>query len=121
VTISWLLFSFQGRISRKAFWFANLIVIVAEVVAAMADKLLFGRPDYLLSGLTVLAALVSNFAITSKRLHDRDRSAWWILILLVPLVGAIWLFVQTGFLRGEAGPNRFGPDPLDGSPAPGRF
>jgi uncharacterized membrane protein YhaH (DUF805 family) len=43
------------------------------------------------------------------RLHDRGHSAWWLLWILLPLVGVIVLLVQNGFLRGDGGPNRYGP------------
>jgi len=45
------------------------------------------------------------------RLHDRGHSAWWLLWFLLPVVGWIVLFVQNAFLRGDGGPNRYGPAP----------
>lgn len=66
-----------------------------------------------------LAVLVfdiwAGLGLAVKRFHDRDKSGWWILIQLIPLVGAIWYIVETGFLPGTPGTNRFGPDPLLGS------
>jgi len=52
-----------------------------------------------------------DIALHVKRLHDRNRSAWWMLFSLVPVIGLVWLVVQVGFLRGTLGPNRFGEDP----------
>ncbi len=52
-----------------------------------------------------------SFAITVKRWHDRDKSGWWILIGMIPIIGPIWQFVETGCLRGTIGSNRYGPDP----------
>jgi uncharacterized membrane protein YhaH (DUF805 family) len=49
----------------------------------------------------------------AKRCHDRDRSGWFQLIVLIPILGALWLLVELGFLRGTIGANRFGPDPWD--------
>ena len=43
-----------------------------------------------------------------KRFHDRDKSGWWVLIGLIPIIGAIWLLIELGFLKGTPGPNRFG-------------
>jgi uncharacterized membrane protein YhaH (DUF805 family) len=51
-------------------------------------------------------------AIDVKRYHDRDRSGWWLLLLLIPVLGPLWLFVVLGFLKGTEGENRFGADPL---------
>ncbi len=55
----------------------------------------------------------SRFAINVKRWHDRDKSAWWLLIELIPLIGSIWAFIELGCLKGIYGKNRFGPDPLE--------
>ena len=53
-----------------------------------------------------------SLCVYGKRFHDRDKSAWWVLISLVPIVGFIWLIIECGLLQGTEGPNRFGPDPL---------
>lgn len=65
-------------------------------------------------GVVLLLVMIGGLAGAAKRLHDRDRSGWFQLIVLIPLTGAIWLGVEIGFLRGTFGPNRFGPDPLAG-------
>lgn len=56
-------------------------------------------------------------ALYAKRLHDRDKSALWLLTLLIPVVNLgfmIWIIVETWFLKGTDGTNRFGNDPLQG-------
>jgi uncharacterized membrane protein YhaH (DUF805 family) len=53
-----------------------------------------------------------GLAVNVKRWHDRDKSGWWILINLVPVIGGLWSLIETGFLPGTRGSNRFGPDPL---------
>lgn len=60
-----------------------------------------------------IACLWPSLASISKRLHDRGRSAWFMLIAFVPLIGVFWLLIECGFLRGESGANRFGPSPLE--------
>jgi uncharacterized membrane protein YhaH (DUF805 family) len=65
-----------------------------------------------ISGLVSLVLLVPSLAGGVKRAHDRDRSGWFLLLWLLPIIGWIWLFVVLGFLRGTDGPNRFGRDPL---------
>jgi uncharacterized membrane protein YhaH (DUF805 family) len=57
-----------------------------------------------------LIIFIPNLAVTIRRLHDQDKSGWFILLGLIPLVGAIILLVFY-FLEGTRGPNRFGPDP----------
>ena len=54
-----------------------------------------------------------NVGVLARRWHDRGKSGWMSLILLVPIVGVIWLYVELGGLRGTIGSNRFGADPLD--------
>jgi len=56
-----------------------------------------------------------SFAIGCKRCHDRGRSGWFQLIVLIPLVGQIWLFIELGLLKGDEGENIYGPDPLAAS------
>ena len=68
-----------------------------------------GIPGVLL-GLYSLAVFIPNLAVIVRRLHDQDKSGWWILIALIPLIGGIWLFILY-LIDGTPGPNRFGPDP----------
>jgi len=49
-----------------------------------------------------------------KRCHDRDKSGWWILLSVVPVIGWIWAIIELGCLKGADGPDRYGPDPLRG-------
>ena len=59
-----------------------------------------------------IALLWPGICVAGKRWHDRGKSAWWMLISIVPIVGLIWVFVENGCLRGAVGPNAYGPDPL---------
>ena len=59
-----------------------------------------------------ILALWIGLAIAAKRWHDRNKSAWWILIVFVPVVGGLWYLIECGFLKGTTGPNKFGADPL---------
>jgi len=104
---------FRGRARRAEFWYFGLFYVVAGIVLSIVDTLLFGdgtgmAPLTLLFG---LGMFLPSLAVSIRRLHDIDRTGWWILLSLVPLVGAIVLlvfFVQ----RGTSGVNRFGADPL---------
>ncbi|MDT7577550.1 MAG: hypothetical protein QOH17_3883, partial [Pseudonocardiales bacterium] len=64
----------------------------------------------LLGGLYSLAVLLPSLAVGVRRLHDTDRSGWWLLIGLIPIIGGIVLLVFF-VLEGTRGPNRFGADP----------
>ena len=60
----------------------------------------------------VLVFIYPGLAVYTKRWHDRNKSGWWSLIVLVPIVGSIWMLIELGILRGTDGDNRYGPDPL---------
>ncbi|WP_417430347.1 DUF805 domain-containing protein [Kiloniella sp.] len=64
--------------------------------------------ESLFSGIFSLLALIPSILILIKRWHDRDKSGWWTLIIFVPIIGSFWVLIECGFLRGTAGPNRFG-------------
>ena len=113
MTITQLLFTFEGRISRKAYWFGAVVLFAAGLAASILDWIVAGTMNGVVSMIAALVSLVAGLAISVKRWHDRDKSGWWVLIALVPLIGLIWAFVENGFLPGTRGPNRFGPDPLD--------
>jgi len=106
-----LLFSFRGRITRLSYWMFSLAVLVIILVPAMT---VFGG-DPVQSGnyiaLVSLLILYPSLAVQAKRWHDRDKSAWWILINFLPLIGGLWALVENGFLSGTAGDNRFGTVP----------
>ena len=109
---TWFLLSFDGRINRQPFWLWTLASGILITIAQMLD----GEQAGGWSTLAVIVLFWPSLATTAKRLHDTDRSAWWMLLGFIPL-GNIWLLVLL-LLRGTTGPNRFGPDPLADEPPP---
>jgi uncharacterized membrane protein YhaH (DUF805 family) len=108
-----LLFRFDGRISRARYWLGNAFVYSALVLAAVMATLGKSSVPVVIGALVLmLVALWSFFAVHIKRWHDRNKSGWWMLIGLIPYVGAVWSFVENGCLSGTPGPNKYGPDPL---------
>jgi uncharacterized membrane protein YhaH (DUF805 family) len=110
--------SADGRVNRQQWWLR--LVLPFAVISVVLSFIDFAIGTYdaqtgggLLSGLFGLAALIPAILVDIKRWHDRDKSGWWMLILLVPVVGAIWFLVELGFLKGTPGPNRFGPPVTD--------
>jgi uncharacterized membrane protein YhaH (DUF805 family) len=99
---------FEGRARRTEYWmfalFNFIIVAILLALALAVHALLF---LYVLYG---LAVLLPGLAVAFRRLHDTNRSAWWILIALVPFIGGIWLLVLM-CLPGTPGPNNYGSDP----------
>ncbi|WP_188578348.1 DUF805 domain-containing protein [Azorhizobium oxalatiphilum] len=99
--------TFSGRASRSEFWYFLLFTTVVGFALGLVD-LGLTRGDFSpLSNLFSLAVLLPSIAQSVRRLHDCDRSGWWVLLALVPLVGIIVLIVFWA-QRGTAGPNRFG-------------
>ncbi|MFC8955295.1 DUF805 domain-containing protein [Streptomyces sp. NPDC057101] len=102
---------FSGRARRKEFWMFQLISLIVSIILYGID-LAIGMP--LLGSLYALAILLPALGLFVRRLHDTDRSGWWILIGLVPLVGSIVLIVFA-CLEGDQRENAHGPNP---KPAP---
>ena len=120
------LFSFQGRISRLAYWAYSIgvwtaIIILAIVMGwfdpdpklAMSKAARTSEPVLMaiLFGVLFIGFMWSTYAVQAKRWHDRDKSGWWSLVGFIPYIGGIWILVECGFLRGTDGANRFGEAP----------
>ena len=52
-----------------------------------------------------------SLALGVKRWHDRNKSGWWVLIGMIPIIGPLWQFIEAGCMRGTVGANQYGPDP----------
>jgi uncharacterized membrane protein YhaH (DUF805 family) len=106
--------SADGRVNRKQWW---LYLVVPAVIVSIILSMLDGAigtfdPELglgLLSGLWTLIILIPSIVVNIKRFHDRDKSGWWVLIGLIPIIGSLWLLIELGFLKGTEEPNRFGP------------
>jgi uncharacterized membrane protein YhaH (DUF805 family) len=138
--INWphLLLGSRGRISRADWWIGAVSLLVIDGLAAALNRVAGATVAFAL-GLVFLLVFYSSLAVTAKRLHDRNRRGWWILmfplgfVVLISLVGtfredldpvvyygllgtalilAIAAMIELGLTRGTPGPNRYGPDPL---------
>jgi len=137
-----LLFSFFGRVGRGGWWLGVLVGLLLMVAAAALAYFLIGPPiagfhadgtplglgdqpgptdkvvvnagSMAVLGVGYLLGLWVSVATTVKRLHDRGKSGWWYLLMLVLsviIVGSIWMLVECGILEGQNGPNKYGSDP----------
>nr|WP_199043487.1 DUF805 domain-containing protein [Dyella sp. ASV24] len=104
------LFSFRGRVGRLQWW---LFVILSALPGKILEGAWNRADEY--SGVLVLVLTIASLAplwmylaVSAKRLHDCDFSAWWLLLMLVPYLGAFVLMIMNGFIAGTATPNRFG-------------
>lgn len=105
---------FEGRSCRKEYWSFFLLTFVGMLVVGVLDGLLGGTGA--LVGVAYLGVLIPSLAAGVRRLHDTNRTGWWMALPLIPVVGAIVLLVFLA-LKGEAGPNQYGSDPLGMDPA----
>ncbi|MEM0950998.1 MAG: DUF805 domain-containing protein [Cyanobacteria bacterium P01_H01_bin.74] len=105
---------FSGRSNRKEYWsFTIFGAMIAFSVSIL--NLLTGSGDgisffSILYALFVIGSLIPNLAVTVRRLHDSNKSGWWFLVALIPLLGAIALLVLT-LLPGTDGENQYGEQP----------
>ncbi len=98
---------FGGRARRREYWYFMLFNIIFSGVLSLIDNML---GIYVLSGLYSLAVLLPEIGVGVRRLHDTGRSGWWLLIGLIPLIGAIILIIY--FVSdSQEGTNQYGPSP----------
>ena len=137
-----LLFSFRGRLNRKRYWMTVIVTMAVIIVLLLLALVMMREQRFEFAALTVVILLLLyipliwiGLAIGAKRLHDRDKSAWWLLVFyvlpgilsslgnqmddlgflilhVVSFAITVWAFVELGCLRGTLGPNQYGPDPL---------
>lgn len=106
---------FSGRARRKEYWMFYLFYILAFVVLGFIDGLIgtfnIESGIGILTGIFAIATILPALAIAARRLHDTNRSGWWQLIIIIPLIGPIVLLVFL-VLKGNENENRFGDNPL---------
>ena len=124
--------NFEGRAPRSEYWWFELFAALLVIVTLVLDGFLgtyavtsSGRMIGFINSIFLLAILLPSIAVAVRRLHDTDRSGWFFLLILTPIVGAFfgdigllvsfvgWIVLLVFFVqRGDSGSNRFGYDPL---------
>lgn len=114
---------FKGRARRSEFWYWVLFTVIVGIVAGILDSALGLNPEPVtgdtfttttsgpIANITSLALLLPGLAVAVRRLHDRDKSGWWILLNLIPLIGSLILLFAYYIKDSVPGANRFGPNP----------
>jgi len=131
------LFSFQGRVRRLHLWLFFIVlsfvygglfwqfghvlhvhhgawsghgmILGPGMMMYGGDRFWFARSPVF--DALALVAVWMKLAVIVKRWHDRDKSGWWVLIVLIPVIGWLWQLIECGFLDGTPGPNKYGPSP----------
>lgn len=107
---------FSGRARRKEYWFFLLFNVIISIVLGIIDGVTGSfSPEVgvgFLGGIYSLAVLIPGLAVSVRRLHDTERSGWWLLIAFVPIIGAIVLLV---FMVQDTKPgeNQYGENPKE--------
>lgn len=105
---------FSGRARRAEYWYWALFVVIVGICTAVLDEVIFPFNAFSpLNSVWSIATFLPGLAVAVRRLHDVDKSGWWVLLVLIPLIG--WLILlYWAIQRGTVGDNRFGSDPLAG-------
>jgi uncharacterized membrane protein YhaH (DUF805 family) len=110
--------AFEGRAGRREFWrfvlYQSVILVLLSLVDYAIGTFSLDLRIGLLGGFYGMVVMLPSIAMAVRRLHDTGRSGWWLLAGLVPLAGEAVLFLFY-LLKGQAGENRYGADPLAGA------
>jgi uncharacterized membrane protein YhaH (DUF805 family) len=103
---------FSGRARRKEYWYFFLFNFIISIILSVIDGATGSTGMGLLSGVYALAVLIPGLAVSVRRLHDTDRTGWWLLIALIPFIGAIVLLI---FMVQDSTPgqNQYGDNPKE--------
>lgn len=105
--------TFSGRACRSEYWYWTLFTIIVSIVLSLVDASLFASEQYgMLSLIFSLVVFIPGLAVTVRRLHDVNKSGWWFLIVLIPLLGVL-LLLYWEVLKGTEGANDYGNNPLE--------
>lgn len=105
---------FSGRAQRAEYWYYFLFYILIFIGLAIADgvtgSLSAETGMGLFTSIFALGMLIPSLAVSVRRLHDTNRSGWWVLVTLIPLIGGIVLLIFT-VQDSTPGENKYGPNP----------
>ncbi len=103
--------TFSGRSPRSEFWWWALFVFITSLSFSALDYFIFGTDTGAFSMIFALITLIPYIAVGSRRLHDINRSGWWQLIFLIPLIGFILMIIWF-CKKSDEEPNQYGAPPL---------
>ena len=100
---------FNGRAARPEYWWFLLINVIIAAVLNLVFSAIGGRSN-IVSDLYSLAVLLPSLGVAIRRLHDTNRTGWWVLLSFIPIIGWIVLIVFLA-TASDPGPNNYGPNP----------
>lgn len=103
--------SVKGRVSRRTFWLYGVLALLGLGLLCTALLGIAGVEQGRIEIIVNLLLVWPAIAVSAKRWQDRNRSPWWVLITLIPVIGWAWALIDNGFVPGTPGPNRFGEGP----------
>ena len=109
------LLKFDGRIRRMGWWIAG---IGMSLVSSFVDSVLESDNSFVVTLVFFIVAIivwVIGLSLSARRWHDLNKSGWWLLVNLIPVLGWIYTLVMLGFMPGDQGSNDYGPPPKEGS------
>ena len=101
--------NFSGRASRSEFWFFYLFILIGSIVTIIVDVFMFSHSFDAwgpVNSIYQLLVILPSLAVSARRLHDNNRSGWYILLSVIPIVGFILIFWWSSL--GSNKKNRFG-------------
>lgn len=105
---------FSGRARRSEFWYFVLFNLIFSIISGILDSIVGIKvtPYHLglINLIYALAVFIPGIAVTARRLQDTGKSGWMMLIVFIPIVGAIWLLILM-CLDSNSGDNEYGPNP----------
>lgn len=107
---------FRGRSPRAEYWYFTLFNTIFFILLAILDTNigLFDSEELigLTSGIYAAIIFIPSLAVTVRRLHDSNRSAWYLLFALIPIVGTVILWIGFMLIKSAPGSNKYGPSPI---------
>jgi uncharacterized membrane protein YhaH (DUF805 family) len=100
---------FSGRATRAEYWWFYLVTIAVSILLSIIDMIL-NTPLEFISLIYLIVSLIPSTSIQVRRLHDVDKSGWYMLLNLVIIIGWIWLLILN-ILDSTPGDNKYGPNP----------
>ena len=106
--------NFEGRARRSEYWYFFLFYLIISYGSVFLAGIIDPTLSLVVSGIITLGFFIPNLAVTVRRLHDTGKSGWWILIVLIPLIGFI-VYLVFMCTDGEPGSNQYGQNPKEES------